>query len=305
MGRLEKGIVVSLLLVLVVLGVVILLQSVSPQKDDRTFSISVLVDDLNDYCRRGMDRAALEYNVDVHYISGFGDRGYQQSEYLRREVENGVDAVIMRPVEAQFLSDWIANTHPSLRVVTVGDRLPGHESAVHVSPDNIALGRMLGERILENAGDMPCVILMDKYQPPSADERLEGLLAVLEEAGQSVEAVSLLIKPGAMEAELVNRPPRAVVVLEEELLPQLCTESPETHMLFGVGYVNEVRTALESGRLNTVAVYSAFDEGYISMRQAVELAKMLAVQGVTLNGMLADASNMYLAPQVQVLFPIT
>lgn len=304
MGRIEKIIALSVLVILLLLIVVLMQQSLNTGGQERIYSISVLVEDLSDNQRRGMDKAALVHNVDVHYISGFPGDGKLQTDYLQREISNGVDAVILKAEDAVYMTEWLNQSRTSIPIVCLGDDLTGTE-AVRVTPDNLELGKLLGEKICEETLNLPCTVFINAHAQQHLLERREGLAEALESAGRSLECVTISGAKRSLSTALAGRPYGVAVVLDETLLPLLCEEARQGDALYGIGFSGQVRTDLEEGRLNAVAVYSGYDEGYMAMECAANAAGTPPAQDVILSGMLVDASNMYETPQSLVLFPIS
>ncbi len=305
MGRIEKTIFILLLAILLSLTAVLLVQSLSPEENEGIHSVSVLVDELGDYSRLGMDKAALDNNLDVHYVSGYGESAAQQCEYLQREIENGVDAVIVSAPDAAYLSSWLDSAHVSVPVISIGDKILSSAITSYVSPDNLELGRMLGEKMMTAPSNYPFLILLEFDSLPHILERCEGLTSAFREAGRTVECRFVENSSEAISDIMLKRRATCVAVLDETMLSSLCGGCRFYDMLFGVGYSNEIRPELESGRIQALAVYSSFDEGYVSMSIAAQAVGTPGLQDRRLDCYLVDKNSMYESPQEQILFPIS
>ncbi len=305
MERLEKTLGIVLLVTLLSLIGVLLVQSLSPEKSEEIYSVSVLVDALSDHCRLGMEKAALDYNLDVHYVSGYGKSAAQQAEYLQREIENGVDAVILSAPDADYLSTWLENAHVSVPIIAIGEKPLSSTITSYVSPDNVALGRMLAEEMLQAPPSYPCLVLLEFDSSPRIKERLEGLSAAFREAGRSFECRFVERDAESMASLMRDRRASCIAVLDGSLLGALCEGCRFYDMLYGIGYRSELRTELENERLRSLIVYSGFEEGYISMMHAAQATQTPNIEDFTLKGLPVNKSNMYESPQQQILFPIS
>lgn len=305
MGRVEKIIGIVLFFILLSLVVLLFVQGFSPSKSEQVYSVSVLVDDLHEYARMGMDKAALEYNLDVHYVSGFGKSAAQQAESLQREIENGVNAIIVSAVDSEYLSAYLDESHISVPVITLDDALISSSVTAHVAPDQYELGYNLGKKMQESPYHYPYLVLLEFDCPEYIRERCEGLTSAFEESGRTIECRYIENDARAIGDLLSPRRATCVAVLDGNMQQALCDGARFYDMLFGIGYDRISRQALESGRLSSLAVYSSFDEGYISMKYAFQAIQSPTLSDFTLGSVLVDKDNMYLTPQEQMLFPIS
>ncbi len=306
MGRIEKTVAGVVLIVLLTLIAVLILQSVSPDTAESIHSVSVLINDLNEYTRLGMDKAALDYNLDVHYISDFGRDPVQQMTLIQREITNGVNAIVLEPADAAYIASKLEEAHVSVPIVTVGDPLVSTLATTHVSPDNAALGRMLAQRILKDEPALSYTVLMQPESAPHIQDRRAGLLAAFAEAGKTAECRFVENEAGSIAMQLARLPKTVVIALDEALLPALCEGGRSYDLLYAAGYAGEIRTYLESGYIRALAVYSTFDEGYLSLRAAeASILRSPAQEDMALNAFLVDAAGMYELPQELILFPIS
>lgn len=305
MGRIEKTIGIALFFILLILIVLLFIQGFAPNKGDRVYSVSVLVDELHEYTRMGMDKAALEYNLDVHYVSGFGKSAAQQAESLQREIENGVNALIVSAADAEFLSSYLDEAHISVPVITLDDALISPAVTAHVAPDQYALGYNLGQRMQKASYQYPCLVFLEFDSPAYIKERCEGLTSAFEENGRTIECRYIENSAEAISSLLATRRATCAAVLDESMLSSLCGGCRFYDKLFGIGYNQTSREDLENGRLNALSVYSRFDEGYISMRYAYQAIQSPTLSDFTLESVLVDTDDMYLQPQEQMLFPIS
>lgn len=305
MERIEKVIVAVVLVILLFLTAILIFQSVSPDESENIHSVSVLVNDLNEYTRLGMDKAALEYNLDVHYISDFGQDPVQQITLIQREINNGVDAIVLAPVDAAYIATKLDELHISLPIITLCDPLVTAADTIHVAPDDTALGRMLAERILTDEPVLPYTVLMEYESPMHIQARYTGLTSAFTAAGKQAECCFVENDAAAILAQLVVRPDNVFVTLDESLLPAICEGGLPDGRLYAIGYTGVIRPYLENGSIVATAIYSTFDEGYLSMRAAEASIRAPGQPDMVLAGMLADSSNMYELPEELILFPIS
>ena len=95
------------------------------EKEVEVYPVSLIISDTSDddyvNFRKGVDQAAVEYNVDVSFITLYEkDNLAQQMELVRREAADGAGAVILEPVDElecrQYLEENTFEQKPLLAV---------------------------------------------------------------------------------------------------------------------------------------------------------------------------------------------
>ena len=309
-------------------------QSARDADETKIFNVSVFARTPGDRFMKGIEQAALDYNVDLHFFSSYakGD-GAQQIEYLRRELDSGADAVVIDAEDGDALSEYLESQRSHPPVVTLGTKLPSDRQSIHVGADDHSIGEKLAERVVAG-GAAGCLILSPAGGRGAGDAhsgRLAGLTGTLAEAGVPYAikyvspadgfaangltaddlAVSGMTADGLAASK--NAPFSAVAVTDESLVIPACESAPDGARIYGVGYISSFRQYLESGRLKEIVVYSEYDAGYLSLQAAVKAADKKAPfaspdrqapAGAGLALYTASADNMYAAPLVNILFPI-
>ena len=283
--------------------------------DARIYNISVIVRAPGDRFMKGIEQAAIDFNVDLHFFSGYqkGDSA-QQIEYLRRELDSDVDAVVIYAENAPALADFLGSQRNLPPIVTSGVRLGTEKTSAHVGADWRAIGRKLGKLICEDNGysdDAELVILCPEDIDAALSERLSGLTDMLMQegmpylvryCGESSGGAAGLFPPGGINSYGGHA---AAAALDESLLVQMCECAPQDCRLYGIGFTNASRAYLENGRLSALVVYSEYSSGYMYLRAAVMAAdKRPPKVDPELALYSASAESMYEEPLVNVLFPI-
>lgn len=300
--RSDRLIPLLLLLVAAVLLLATFYQNIRAVEPPQVYRVSVLVQTSGDRFAKGLEQAALDLNVDLRLSASYTsyDRT-EQLEYLRRELENQVDAVVIYAEDTAAVTSYLNSRQPPV-IVTYGRPLETLTSIhPHIGADDIELGRRLGEQIINSDAGF-CLILLPLNTDRFHSQRLEGLRTVLEEH-QLPFKVQFQETPARYQS-YTESGRTAVAVLDEDLLVPMCETAPHGTLLFGIGFVDEVRTQLASGSITGLVVYSEFIAGYLSLEAAVETIKTGTVIDKQLEIYDVTAANMYQEPLVHVLFPI-
>ncbi len=300
--RSDRLIPLYLLLAAAVLLFAALYQNTRSAEPPQVYNVSVLVQASGDRFAKGLEQAALDLNVDLRSVTSYTTyKRTEQLEYLRRELENQADAVVIYAEDSAAVTSFL-NSQQSPVIVTYGRPLETLTSIhPHIGADDMELGRRLGEQIIHNEASF-CLILLPLITDRTHSRRLEGLKAVLEE-NQLPFSVQIQETPARYQS-YTESGQMAVAALDEALLVPMCEAAPQDALLFGIGFVDEARTSLANGRITGLVVFSEFEAGYLSLKAAVEMVKTGTAIDQQLEIYDVTVADMYQEPLVHVLFPI-
>ncbi len=308
-GRLEKIMSLSILGIIIVL-LLMVLQSTVADVEQRTYNVSALAGDTSEAFRRGMEKAAKDFNVDLHMVSGYApEEGRQQAEYLAREVDNGADALILRARDAEYMKEWLDKNRLEPAVVTVGEQLHANRGNTQfVGASDGLLGEMLADVIEESEyRERPCLVLLPVRLEAHVLGRYRALLSKMDDLMISYKILRLT---GDGENEIMERlkddGPAMLVTLDEATTLIACEQGRLLDVIFGIGFDSSLRTNLETGRIASLVVFSEFDAGYLSVREAVLSADgRTGVDNIELTPLVVNGECMYEYPYELTLFPIS
>ena len=210
MTRREKMIWSLLAGVLVLLFLLSSTDLIIKEKKTEIYPISIVIGDTTDdyYAnfRKGVDKAADEYNVDVNFITLY-EKGdvTEQMELLKREIDDGAKAVVLVPLKQQECSAILDGMVLGSPLIVMGTIFPGDWVMSGISQDYQETGKMLGEAIArENTPDKPVLVFSEGLEYGYNKEVYSSLLAALSQAGFHVQLYE------STEAALPARPRREV-----------------------------------------------------------------------------------------------
>ena len=167
------------------------------EKEVEVYPVSLIISDTSDddyvNFRKGVDQAAVEYNVDVSFITLYEkDNLAQQMELVRREAADGAGVVILEPVDELECRQYLEENTYGTPIILLGELSPDEEVKGAVHMDWTAAGRKLGEAITaEQSPDLPVWIFADNPYIGKAGEMKQGLTEVLEKQGFYDTCVSM------------------------------------------------------------------------------------------------------------------
>lgn len=322
MTKQEKLVWALLAGVLVILFFLSSTDLIIKEKKTEIYPVSVIIGDTTDdyyvNFRKGVDKAAEEYNVDVSFITLYekGDAN-QQMELVQREIGDGASAVVLIPVKPAECVKKIDNMVLNSPVIIMGSLPPNEQVKGGISPDYEEMGKRLGQAIAaENSPDYPVWIFTEGLSYGYNREVYGGLVSTLSKSGFSMKlyeknsegifrkSIESMVYPGSENAVIA-----AIDVRSLDEAADIISGSPVYSSamkgLYGVGSTTRLLRELDNGIIQGLVANDQFDAGYMSIQKAVE-----AVHGglqrtqVVLDSYYIQKANLREGKFERILYPI-
>lgn len=285
-----------------------------PERD--VYQIAIIIEDVrsDNYSnfRKGMDKAAMEFNVDAHFITLYEKAdAEQQMELMEREQQDGADALIVIPAD----EERVIGKSMSVPVIFLQPGLMEKNSAWNIVIDYEQMGRLLADEMLKKIPGECSVWLLTDVEKQSGMDRLfiKGAEEALTEAGRGVSVVVRDEETGFRSFFGDMGTGEKVVLLAEnaEILTEvsgMLADEPAAagHVcgLYGRGNTVSILNDLDRGRISGICVTDDFSLGYLSVRAAVR-----ALDGTDSIPIMADfyyieKENLREPDYEKLLFPI-
>jgi len=287
MTKQEKILWVILPVVLVILFLLSSTDLIIKEKKTVIYPISIIISDTSDdyfaNFRKGADKAAEEYNVDVSFITLYekGDQD-QQLELVKREINDGALAVVLVPVKPEECAKKMDDMVLNCPAVIVGNLIPNEKVKSGIAPDFEEEGRKLGQAIArENSPGKPVWIFMEGLDYGYNRDVYAGAESELKNAGFTVKiykktmeetfrkAIEGLVYPGSEKVIIA-----AIDTKSLDETAEIIAGSPVygsyVDGVYGVGSTTRLLTDLDNGVIKGLVVSDQFDAGYRSIEKAVE-----------------------------------
>lgn len=303
-GHIEKVMLASLAVITGALLIIMaFVQNTSAENALKIYSISVIASNPGERFIKGVEQAALDYNADVHLVSGYAENdSARQIEYMQRELANRVDAVVIAPENVGEMEEYLGSLHQRAKVITVRQRLSNNRLASHVGVDNVRLGEILGEMVTRSKSGRACVVICPEEMDSFHMDRIEGIENTLEASGTAFSV--LYCGSESLPEKLAELGDATIVVLDERMLVAVCEQADPEDVIFGAGFAGGARAYLENNTIQGIVAYSEYDAGYLSVREAVMQVDGNPAADVETGLYEANANTMYSPPLVYILFPI-
>ncbi len=262
--------------------------------------------------RKGIDQAAKEFNVDVHFITLYdkSDAG-QQMELMDREQQDGADALIVVPVD----EERVMGKAMAVPVVYLQPKIMENPGAGTIVIDYEQMGKLLANEMQNDIpADCPVWILTDSAGQSGSDRLfLKGADAAFSKEGRTMFVT-------AWEPEAVLRTAMGALGVGEKVVllaenPEILTEvsnilveNPNAmeHVcgIYGRGNTVPILNNLDSGRISGVCVTDDFSIGYLSVRAAVQVLERADSIPVTADIYYIEKENLREPDYEKLLFPM-
>lgn len=315
-GKRGKWLVILYAAFLVVLFLMCSTDLIIREPERKIYQIAVIIEDdrsdnYNNF-RKGMDQAAKEFNVDVHFITLYDKAdASQQMALMEREQQDGADALIVVPVDEELVMGK-AMTVP---VVFLQPKIMEKPGDGTILIDYERMGKLLADEMQKDIrADCPVWMLTDSAGQSGMDRLfLKGADSVFSAQGRTMFVT-------AWEPEAVFR--TAMSALDENEKVVLLAENPEIltevsgflaenptvadHVcgLYGRGSTVPILNNLDSGRISGICVTDDFSIGYLSVRAAVQVLERADSIPVTADIYYVEKENLREPDYEKLLFPI-
>ncbi len=256
------------------------------EHDDEIYPVSIILDSTDDEYyvnfKKGLDRAAMDYNVDANFITLYRDNsGTEQLDMIRSEIDEGSRAVILTPVNHKGIIEELKEISGNTPMVILRRELYDLE-ADGITIDYSEAGYDLAEHIIEEQDtSIPIYIVSSSYNSMDYDELSKALSEKLAGIGFKV----IIYESMSSEDIIYNMLRAHIRVIKEKsiyigldkfsttTLARLAEEEEDICDgmvgLYGLGSTTELLNKLDKGIVTGLEVWNEYDEGYMAMAKAV------------------------------------
>ncbi len=291
------------------------------EKKNEVYPISVIIEgDNDDYYvnfKKGMDQAAVEFHGDVSFITLYAsDDQAQQMELVKREIRDGTRAVLLAPVKPEEAVRELEDMNPGCPVILLGQSPDERGDLDTIGVDGREIGRLLGEAASKAPRDVPVYLFCRGLDYGNSARVYEGVRTVLDAQGYHYRLIERkdqdTYRQAIQETDSIGGGRITIIALDVQSLDQATRILEENTIyqgrvagLYGAGSTTSLLRALDQGVITGLTAYNQFDEGYLSVKQAVE-----AIQGTRqkqqtmLEAIYVDEDNLRDKTYEKMLYPI-
>lgn len=308
--------------VLVILFLLSSTDLIIKEQKNEVYPLSVIIEDDKDdnyvNFKKGMDRAAVEMNADVSFISLYeAGNSSQQMDLIFREIQDGARALIVSPVDELKLMEEIDAHLINGPLVLLNSQIAGDRIASTITADYYTMGQLVAEAVIrEHKQELP-VYLFTGPQPTGSSIRFqEGIVAVLEAQGRQTELlrsegsdnfcqkIEALAYPGGSHAVIIALDPESLLDTAS-ILADNSVYAAYIDGLYGRGSSIAILNYLDKELITGLGVVDEYSAGYLSVRTAIDnIEKKAATGTIILESHYVRKEDMLTPEYEKMLYPI-
>lgn len=318
----KKQYLILFVLILSLFFLIMLSKNFIYGEDNKIYKISVIIRGKSSeswmITKEGIDQAASDMNVDVSFITLSEENNLDEQEQLiKREIDDGIDALIVVPVDYEKMSSSIKSAKEKVPVVLIESTVKNIGKIPYVSCDNYELGKSLAEEIIK-AGNYRnnIAIFNSETSYSSVKERCKGFEEVIKESKnnyelwdtssdvlEGIEYVKKRVKENNIDIVVALEPSTLEILAQAKKELTLENEEFNKIEIYGVGSTNKIIALLEENIINSTIVQNEFNVGYLGVQAAVGLIKGEKIINKNIDFSIISKINMYSDENQRLLFP--
>ncbi len=243
------------------------------EEDNKVYRISVIIRGKNSeswmITKEGIDQAALDMNVDISFITLSEENNLEEQEKLiKREIDDGVDALIIAPVDSEKMSNAIKSAKEKVPVVLIDSTIQGMKQIPYVSCDNYLLGKSLADEVIRSGNYRKNIAIINSDTSYSSiGDRYRGFEEVIKESknkyelwdisGDTIngtEYIPKMVKEKNIDILVALEPSTLEVLAQAKKELILGYEEANNIEIYGVGSTSKIIALLEEHVINSIIV---------------------------------------------------
>ena len=316
------------MIILVVISISLIVSAFMPTEPKLTanpekISIAVIMRTINDdywrYLQRGADSAARDSNAQITFYAPDFDGDIEgQLKIANSVLESFPDVIILGANADEPFSEFLvkANNY-RIPIIAVDSLLTSGTTASYIGSNNFAAGQQAMDEIAQFMGEKGNLLIVNyTFGGINAKLRKTGVLEQLKlydqiqlartiECSSEVEHCKDTIKwvyenesIDGVVALMTNPTLASALALKETQLEQ------SIHIV-GFDSSNALLELLQEGQMQTLFVQNPFTQGYLAVKQAVEIAGGKLIPNYTEMPMTKiNSENMFWLQNQKLLFPV-
>ncbi len=289
----------------------------------RIYNISIITRGKNSeslmIMKEGIDQAALEMNANISFVTLSEDNSVdEQNDLIKREMNNGADAILISPVDYEKMSEAVDNAASKLPVVQIESKVNSNKILPIISCDNFQLGASLGEEVIKMGGsNNKIAIVKNNLECSSIKERYDGFMDAIKNTNNEYTLLDITgYKQGDYYRQvrdfLDNNNVDAIVTFDTAMLESVGQAKKDMStannqysniQIYGTGSTSKIISFLEEKVVNATAMQNEFNVGYIGVKTAVSMINKKKIDDSVIYSTVVNSDNMYSNENQRLLFP--
>lgn len=314
----KKSLIFLLALVfLLAISIVYLSGDVKPE-EMKVKNISIIIrgktNEKWENLKQGAEQAGTDMNANISFISLSGENNIsEQVRILNRELDGGVDAILISPVDYELMKPHIYKIKKKIPICLIESGLNDIGGYGYISCNNMKMGKDLAVEVNRHGNTRKNVMILDgKINCSSVQERKKAFIEEMKfsknklSEWNKVEYSWEVILEGLKTGEI-----DILVALDDSALENAAKALSEYREnegkkieVYGVGNSRDIINYLEKDFIVSTAVQDDFSIGYLGVQNVINaMDGKQMVNNNEITYAMIDKEHMYSMQNQRLLFP--
>lgn len=314
----KKSLIFLLALVfLLAISIVYLTGDVKPE-EMKVKNISIIIrgktNEKWENLKQGAEQAGTDMNANISFISLSGENNIsEQVRILNRELDGGVDAILISPVDYELMKPHIYKIKKKIPICLIESGLNDIGGYGYISCNNMKMGKDLAVEVNRHGNTRKNVMILDgKINCSSVQERKKAFIEEMKfsknklSEWNKVEYSWEVILEGLKTGEI-----DILVALDDSALENAAKALSEYREnegkkieVYGVGNSRDIINYLEKDFIVSTAVQDDFSIGYLGVQNVINaMDGKQMVNNNEITYAMIDKEHMYSMQNQRLLFP--
>ncbi len=251
-----------------------------PPVKSRKYEIAVLLyyGGVGDWesLKAGVEQAERDFNIKAQFTTLLdGSSSEDQLQLLQREMENGVDGIILAADDSSVLAEYVDSIAAQIPIITIENGVRA-DGAFHMKNMDYEMGELLGQKMIKD-GYSKIAVISKSVDRKNVEQRKLGLEEAFGDYGKIThlyysdenEGIPRILRKVFWSTDYDS-----VVCLDTTSLEK-CSDyfkefSPKAK-LFGIGSGRKIVSRLDNGSIDAIVFQNEFNTGYSSVSTMADL----------------------------------
>lgn len=220
--------------------------------------------------KEGVNQASIDYRIEVNFVNQLNASTVEEQEQLvKREIDNGCDAIIIAPIDSEAMTECIEEAKKSVDVILVENSI-NDEDIETISANNYNMGAALANSIsYATLSSKQVTLIMNGENRQSSIQRRDGFISVL--GSRKYEIIKL--KDFKNTFRSLNLDNRVFISFDNESLEytaSLVAEHEINSDVYGIGSGSTIVAYLDDRIIDGIVFQNEFNIGYTAIESLIE-----------------------------------
>jgi ribose transport system substrate-binding protein len=291
----KKGFLIVLVITAIIIGLIA--KSFVDEKPEVVIILKELNTQYWQIVKAGAEKGFRDFNINGKVIAPNDNSHEEQGELIDQTYKENPDVLIISPLNSSVIPklDKFVDKEEEIPVLLVDQNDPWEHKTSYIGTDNLVLGKKAGsllaaqlqpgDKVALIGGDLAISVFEERIKGVKITLKAAGIEIVAEAVGISDDEVSV---KRAMKKVLRDHPEIKGVFATHDIVAlhafKEIEDQGQNMPVVGADGILEMLELIEEGRISGTVAQNPYDMGYLSVENAMKVAKGEKVEKVVDSG---------------------